>query len=188
MGKPFIITFAGVPGSGKTPMAFHISYTFRLPIIQMDAIRLEVREDLLIADNTDPHARKEFLRRASTRYQKLLREDACFIDDSSVDRSWKQAEDDQYFKLYDHDYDYLIISMDLSRAFMQKLHAANQSLSHDRLDEYYQEHQTFLEQYSDDIGLHIIDDTFADRMTLCETAVSQFIYAHHEPKPEQAEE
>ena len=111
MSKPFIITFAGPPGTSKTPIAFYLSHTFRLPIIQMDAIRMEVREDLLIEDGNDPRVRKEFLRRAYERYQPLLQEGVCFIDDSSADRSWKQNPDDQYYQLARHGYGHLIISM-----------------------------------------------------------------------------
>jgi hypothetical protein len=178
MGKPFIITFAGPPGTSKTPLAFYLSHTFQLPIIQMDAIRLEVREDLLIDDPNDPRVRAEFLKRAYERYQPLLQEKVCFIDDSSADRSWKQKPDDQYFQLAEHGYDYFIISMDLSQAFIDKLHAANHSLSKNDSAYFYNNHQDFLKLYRSDVGTHITDDTFTDRMALCKKAVGDFLQAH----------
>lgn len=61
MGKPFVVTFGGMPRTGKTPIAFHLSYTFSLPIIQTNAIRMEVREDLGLHDSSDPRVRKEFV-------------------------------------------------------------------------------------------------------------------------------
>ena len=175
MSRPYIVTFAGVPGTGKTPIAFHISYSFGLPIIQMDAIRLEVREDLLVDNNDDEEVREEYLKRSIGRYQELLRKGTCFIDDSSADRSWKQNKGDQFYQLQEYGYDYLIISMDLSKSFIEKLHTANKSVSNEKLNEYYDDHQEFLTLYSNDIGVHITDDTYIDRMKLCESVVSNFI-------------
>lgn len=175
MQKPFIITFAGAPGTSKTPIAFYLSHTFRLPIIQMDAIRMEVREDLLIDDSSDPTVRKEFLRRAYDRYRPLLKEGVCFIDDSSADRSWKQQPKDQYYQLQEYGYDYFIISMDLTKDFVASLHSANNSASKQALDKYFADHQEFLKLYKDDIGLHITDENFLDRMQLCEAAVKSFL-------------
>lgn len=175
MSKPFIVTFAGPPGTSKTPIAFYLSHTFRLPIIQMDAIRMEVREDLLIDNSDDPSVRAEFLKRAYDRYQPLLQKGVCFIDDSSADRSWKQNPDDQYYQLAEHGYDYFIISMDLSQDFIVKLHAANKSRSKDNSEKYYNDHQTFVQQYTADIGVHITDESFPARMDICEQTFGQFL-------------
>jgi hypothetical protein len=175
LSKPFIITFAGVPGTSKTPTAFHLSYTFQLPIIQMDAIRMEVREDLLIHDGADPRVLGEYRRRSITRYQALLKAGVCFIDDSSADRSWKQQPTDQYYQLQEHGYDCFIISMDLSMEFIRKLYAANHSLSKDNLEELFNDHRQFLEKYSDDVGVHITDQQFLERMSICERAVKVFL-------------
>jgi hypothetical protein len=141
----------------------------------MDAIRMEVREDLLVDDVTDPRIVEEFQKRAVHRYQALLKKGVSFIDDSSVDRSWKQPSSDQNYRLNGRNYDYFIISIDLSKAFIQKLHQANHSQSADKLDDYYDDHQKFLEQYSEDIGEHITDETFADRMDICERATKVFL-------------
>lgn len=144
-------------------------------MIQMDAIRLEVREDLLKDKSDDPEVRKEFLKRAYERYQPLLQEGVCFIDDSSADRSWKQKPDDQYFQLKQFDYDFFIISMDLSKDFIRKLHAANKSASQDKLEEYFEDHHEFLRLYSNDVSVTITDDNFLDRMNVCEQAARHFI-------------
>ena len=175
MPKPFVITFAGAPGTGKTPIAFHLSYTFNLPIIQMDAIRLEVREDMLEDDNNKPAVRAEFLRRAEQRYQALLGKKLNFIDDSSADRSWKQKPGDQFYQLQTAGYDCFMISMDLSKEFIARLHGANHSLSADALDSYFEQHQMFLEQYGSDANLHITDETYKDRMALSEQALAAYL-------------
>jgi hypothetical protein len=142
----------------------------------MDAIRLEVREDLLIEENEHPDARKEYLKRSVERYQKLLNRGVCFIDDSSADRSWKQQEGDQFYQLQKHKYDHFIISMDMSLDFIKKLHQANKSVLNDQVERFYNDHQKFLELYKDDAGVHIHDENFLDRMNICERAVKVFLF------------
>lgn len=140
---------------------------------------MEVREDLLLDNAADPMVRKEFLTRAYARYQSLLQSKVNFIDDSSADRSWKQKPDDQYFQLVEHGYDYFIISMDVSEKFITKLHNANKSTSRGEAKRYYEDHRTFLELYSNDVGVHITDQNFPDRMAICEQAAGAFIGQHH---------
>lgn len=173
--KPFVITFAGPPGTSKTPIAFYLSHTFKLPIIQMDAIRMEVREDLLIDSASDQRVRDEFMRRARARYQPLLQQRVCFIDDSSADRSWKQNPGDQYFQLTEAGYRYFIISMDLSKEFICSLHGANKSVLSHVADKYFDDHQKFLDAYASDVGIHITDQVFPQRMQLCEDAITKFL-------------
>jgi hypothetical protein len=175
MSKPFIITFAGPPGSSKTPIAMHLSYTFNLPIIQMDAIRMEVREDVLVEDINEPRALKEFTKRAWERYQPLLQKGVCFIDDSSADRSWKQRPTDQYYQLKQYDYDFFIISIDLSREYLQKLYDIKDAPQGEQADRYHNDHVQFLELYSDDVGVHITDHNFLDRIKVAEEAVKGFL-------------
>jgi predicted kinase len=175
MTKPFVITFAGPPGTSKSPIALYLSHTLRLPVIQMDAIRMEVREDLSIDDPADPRVRGEFIKRAHERYRLLLKEGVSFIDDSSADRSWKQKPDDQFYQLQEHGYGYFIISMDLSKDCIARLHGANRSLARGMADDYFADHQEFLRLYGDDVGVSVTDGTFLDRMAVCERAVRQFL-------------
>jgi hypothetical protein len=144
----------------------------------MDAIRMEVREDLLVDDINEPAAHDEYLKRSHDRYQTLLHDGICFIDDSSADRSWKQHKDDQYYQLEEHGYDYFIISMDVSREFIDKLYRANKSYSAKEADRFFEDHQKFLELYGADIGVHITDENFLTRMSVCHDAVSEFLKAH----------
>jgi hypothetical protein len=172
MSKPFVISFAGVPGASKTPIAFELSCKFQLPILQRDAIRMEVREDLRVPNLEDEAAFREFDTRADHRFQSLLKHNVCFISDSSADRSW---EEQVHTQLQEHGYDYFIISIDLSKDFVQQLYEANHSGSASDLEHYYAQHEKFLSGYTENIGVHITDKDFAERMSICTRAVKVFL-------------
>lgn len=45
MKSPYCITFAGPVGSGKTPIAYYLSWNLALPILNNDSMRTETQED-----------------------------------------------------------------------------------------------------------------------------------------------
>ena len=45
MNRHVCITFAGPIGSGKTPIAYYLSWNLRLPILNNDSMRVETQED-----------------------------------------------------------------------------------------------------------------------------------------------
>lgn len=149
------ITFAGVVGSSKTPIAVYLSGMLDLAVHNNDAIRTEVVEDLG-SFNED-----KYLTRRDARVDAILEKGIPFILDASVDRQWLQLKE----RLVKHDYRWFIISLDLSKDLLTRLHQAKgytESLS--RLDQLMEDHARFLETYSADIGLHISDGDFAERL------------------------
>jgi shikimate kinase len=172
MSKPYVITFAGVPGSSKSIIAYYLSIAFSLPIFSTDNIRYEVREDLLVSDINNPKALKEFQHRQSERYREILARKQSFIRDGSVDRHWQEIKE----QLDSAGYNYCLIDMELSRDFMTNLYSkTNRPKSIEELDAYLVQHTDFMKKYSKDVTLEITDKLFKDRTSLSETAVRKFI-------------
>src|SRR3972149_2694511 len=82
----FLITFAGAVGSSKTPIAYYLSWKLGIPIINNDAIRTEVMEDVGFFDE------EEYKKRRDSRIQELLKKSTSLIFDSSIDREWVNYE------------------------------------------------------------------------------------------------
>ena len=73
-------------------------------------------------------------------------------------------------------YKYFIISLDLSKELLIKLYQAkgyDESLK--RLDTLLQDHEKFLERFSDDVGFSISDDQFLNRLELSLENVDDWI-------------
>lgn len=83
----YIVTFAGSPGSSKTPIATYLSGKFGLPIFNNDSIRTEVTEDLLKFNE------EEFRQRSLKRLNDLFNQGDSFILDASIDREWKNYQE-----------------------------------------------------------------------------------------------
>ncbi|MFA6099544.1 MAG: hypothetical protein WC750_01540 [Patescibacteria group bacterium] len=163
---PICITFAGPVGSSKTPIATYLSWNLGLPIFNNDAIRSEVSEDLGKFDV------EVYTQRRQERGVTLINSGISFIKDSSVDRAWPFAKP----KLLEKGYRCFIISLDLSKELMEKLHKAkgyNESL--ERLDSMMADHENFLSQFKDDVGFSITDDNFGQRLELCLGAVREWM-------------
>jgi hypothetical protein len=155
--KPICITFAGVVGSSKTPIANFLSCKLNLPVFNNDAIRSEVIEDCGIL-NGDEH-----LKRKNDRIKEIIQNKISFICDASIDREWNLLKEG----LEKSDYDYFIISLNLSKKLLTNLHKAKgykESLS--RLDQLFTEHETFLQKYGNDVGFTITDENFKNRLEL----------------------
>ena len=167
--KPICITFAGAIGSSKTPIANYLSHTIGLPIYNNDAVRTEIIEDLGYLDNDIlVHKRDEAI-------LNILKNRRTFICDTSQDRVWKDFKSE----LLKNDYDWFIISLNVSKDKLTELYSVKgytESLL--KIDQTLLEHETFLHTYQNDIGLHINDTNFNNRIQLSYSAVTRFLSDH----------
>jgi len=164
--KPICITFVGVVGSSKTPITNYLSTKLNLPVYNNDALRSEVIEDLGVLNQ------EEFIQRRNIRLSDIITSQVSFIADVSVDREWLSIKE----KLISNNYQFFIISLDLSKDLLTRLYQAKnyiESLS--RLDQLLQEHQDFLNQYSQDVSLHISDNDFPQRLSICYQTLFSFL-------------
>ncbi len=163
--KKICITFAGAVGSSKTPISNYLSTKLNLPIFNNDAIRSEVIEDLEIFDS------EEHLKRRNARLEEIIKNKHSFICDVSIDREWEEFRK----KLISSNYICFIISLDLSKMLLTKLYQAKQyfeSLEH--INELIQDHDNFLNKYSDDVNLHITDKDFINRIHISYNAAKKY--------------
>jgi len=160
-----VITFAGVPGSSKTPIAYYLSWNLGLPILNNDAMRTEVREELGTFDS------QEYTRRRDQRIHTILHSGGSFIYDASVDRSWQQFKE----ALDQAGYEAYIINLDLSRPFVERLHKAK---GYDRfdLDQLFTDHNQFLSQFHQTVNLTINDNQFEDRLQIALEHVRTWLF------------
>ncbi len=164
--KKICITFAGAVGSSKTPISNYLSTKLSLPVFNNDAIRSEVIEDLGVLNA------KEYLKRRNSRLKEIIEYGNSFIYDASIDREWKKFKG----KLISSNYDFFIISIDLSKNFLIKLYKAKKYFeSLERIDELIQDHDNFLNKYSDEICLHITDKNFIKRIQISYKSVKQYL-------------
>jgi hypothetical protein len=101
-----------------------------------------------------------------------LNKGQSFILDASIDREWINLRE----SVTKEDYQFFIISLDISKNFLIKLYKAKhyeESLS--KIDELYNDHEEFLINYINDIALHITDRTFKQRLGLSENKFKEFL-------------
>ena len=171
MTKPYVIAFAGVPGSSKSIVAYYLSIAFSLPIFSTDNIRYEVKEDLLVGDINDPSALKEFKHRQQKRFQEILTSKQSFIRDGSVDRRWQEIKE----QLDAAAYSCCLIDMELSRDFMLNLYRKTDRMwAIEELDAYMAQHTNFMKKYSSEVTVKITDQLFNERNSVAEAAVRKF--------------
>ena len=162
----FCVLFSGVTGSSKTPIANYLSIQFNLPILNNDAIRTEVREDLLVFDET------EYIKRRNERIEVALKRNKSFIYDASIDRNW--IEKNQEFNK--HGYKHFIISLDLSKEFLKNIYRAKGSTETEEfLNTKLVEHRNFLKHFSDIVNIHISDDTFLQRFNITSKVLKEWV-------------
>lgn len=163
--KKFVVVFAGPVGSSKTPIAFHLSYTFNLPIFNTDAIRSEVSEDLLEYDV------KEYEKRRDKRLKEVIAKSNSFILDGSIDREWQK-----YKKWINRGhYEIFVISIDLGREFISNLFKAKLYQATMNIDKWMNDHKTFLEAYGEIVDLHITEANFKDRLSISSEKLNKWI-------------
>lgn len=151
------ITFAGCIGSSKTPISNYLSTNLNFPVFNNDAILSEIIENKWFLDV------EEHKKIRDRRLKEVLDSWISFIADISIDREWASFKE----KLSEYAYKYFIISLDLSKDLLIKLYKAKgygESLQ--RLDTNFQDHEIFLEKFSDDVGIHIWDDQFWERLEI----------------------
>jgi hypothetical protein len=169
---PYLITFAGVPGSSKSILAYHLSMAFSLPIFSTDNIRYEVREDFRLPTVNRPHALREYERRQSQRWRAALTRRVSFIRDCSVDRSWPSIKRE----IETAGFGWFLINMELSRAFMLRLYEGTaRPRSASQLDGYLAQHEAFMEVFGADVSLQITDEDFATRTSIAEASLRAFL-------------
>ena len=132
--KKICITFAGAVGSSKTPISNYLSTKLNLPIFNNDAIRSEVIEDLGILNN------EEHIKRRNSRLEETIKDGISFICDVSIDREWGGFKE----ILVSANYNFFIISLDLSKKMLIKLYKAKKYLdSLKRIDRIIEDHNVF---------------------------------------------
>ncbi|MCK9360895.1 hypothetical protein M0Q28_01565 [Patescibacteria group bacterium] len=164
--KPYCICFAGAIGSSKTPIAHYLSLKLGLPIHNNDVIRTEVKEDF------GELREGEYEKRRDQRIGEFIQNQRPFILDASVDRTWTRLKT----SLIEHGFDYFMISMDLSKERLAELYEAKSyHESRKVLDQYVADHDKFLADFSGDIGLHLADEDFPERLPKSFQAVEAWL-------------
>ena len=162
----YIVSFTGVVGSSKTPIANYLSGVFGLPSFNADAVRSEVIEDKLNYDI--PEVEKRFVERLTN----MIRKGDSFILDASLDRKfseYKQKLDESGYKLF-------LINMNLSREFLVKLYEAKgYADSLKRLDQLIIDHEKFLKEFGDLINVRIDDEMFLKRLEIVENELRKWL-------------
>jgi adenylate kinase family enzyme len=169
MAKTFQILFAGAGGCGKSPVANHLSWRFNLPRMENDALRNEVKGDLM-GELSNPLIKEECFRRLKERYVELNKLGWSFIDDCSIDRTWVTKDE-----WYDPKRVPFIISFDLSYEFIEKRYATHKTHQLHQLQRWVDDHDKFLESYGDQVNVRITEHNYADRIAICEDEVRKFI-------------
>jgi hypothetical protein len=151
------IVFAGVIGCSKTPTVNYLSHNLNLPILNNDSIRTEVVEDL------KKFNQKEYLKRRDKRLEEVFKKGISFIYDASVDREYKLFEK----VIKKSDYQYKIISFDLSEKFLRNLYKIKKyHESAKRLKGFINDHDNFLKNSNLKISVHITDKNFKNRLKI----------------------
>jgi len=164
--KPFVICFAGVPGSGKSPIAHYLAVELALTRFERDQIRKEVRDDLWTADINRPDALEEFNKRSDDRQRELIVRNISHVLDSSVDRSWSKTK-----RMYeDAGFRWFLISLDVSDEYMIRLYDLYGNTRKQALINYSNQHKAFLRDHSKDVNISIKEENYSKRLTLCKSA------------------
>jgi hypothetical protein len=166
MKNKFLITFAGAVGSSKTPIAHYLSWKLNFPIFSNDAIRTEVTEDFGLLNDA------EYIKRRDNRLEEIIKSGLSFIYDASVDREWVNLK--QELEVYG--YQTFIISLDLSKELLTSLYKIkgyHETLV--KIENFIADHENFLKQYSDVVGLHLLDNEFEDRLDISYQKVKNWI-------------
>jgi len=163
MKDKIVILFAGAAGSSKSPIANFLSFKLDLPVLNNDAIRTEVKEDLGKFDQI------EYERRRDERLNDIIKSNKSFIYDASIDRIWGEKNSE----LLEAGYKYYIISLDLSLDFLKRLYAIKSYT--ESTERFVNDHQKFLESYSSYVNLHITDGDFPNRLLIAYNGVKEWL-------------
>ncbi len=156
MKKKFVITFSGVPGSSKTPIAYYLSWNLGLPIFNNDTLRTESIED------TGSFNPENYTKLRDARLDQLLALNTSFIYDASIDRQWASGK----VWLDEHNYEHFVINMELDRDFVETLYKAKGYTQTDKLEGWFEDHAKFLRNYPDVPNIHITSEAFPERLNI----------------------
>lgn len=166
MNTPFLITFAGMVGTGKSTIAHYLSRNLLLPIFSTDMIRSEIAQDL------GQFNQDEFLLRRNQYLTQLINTKSNFILDASVDREWQHYHQ----QLAQSGYRAFIISLDYSPEKIRQLYQAGHYTNGlDNFEKYQADHQRFLTTFSDAVSLSLTDVDFPKRLPITLKACQQWL-------------
>ncbi len=163
--SPYRILFAGPIGCGKTRIAYYLSWNLNLPIFNNDTVREE-----LLAERGEIDA-SLYLSIKEQRVQKLIASKLNFIYDASVDRFW--GNDDSTYK--DAGYTYFLISIDYSLEKLKQIYTNKGFTDFKQLVKTYKQHQDFLDNYGDKVGLSLKDNDFKNRLEISLHGVQKWL-------------
>jgi predicted kinase len=161
----FVIMFSGVPGTSKSQIAHHLSWNLGLPIFSNDILRTEIYAEMGHFDND------AYIKLRDIRLDQLMASGKSFIYDASVDRQWPQAKK----WIYDNGYECFVISLNFSKNFIEGLYKAKEDTHVEMVDQWFQEHTTFLKEYPKATSISIGNDDFAQRLDISLRKVSAWI-------------
>ena len=156
----FCLTFAGAPGSSKTPIANFLSCQLNLPVFNNHAIRKEVLEDQAVWN--EPQI-LEYEKPRDRRLEAVLKNHLSFIYDASMDRNWDNLKP----RLIRKNYTWFIISLDLSRELLLKFYPALRAFDFRT--------KKILKNHNAEIGLHLTDQDFSSRLNISLESVTSWL-------------
>lgn len=143
-----------------------MSCNLGLPILNNDVIRTEVTEDL------GAFNQNEYLKRRDERILQMIHSDINFIYDASVDREWTNWKD----RIESLKYEHFIISIDLGQSFLKKIHADKGYVeTNERIDQVIADHNNFLSKFESEVGVHISEQDFPNRLKISYDAVKNWL-------------
>lgn len=164
--EKIVITYAWAIWCWKSPITNYISTKLWLPIFNTDSVLSEVCEDFLELNREEAHKRVE------KRLNKIIKDRISFIYDASVDRKWWTLKE----VLVKHWYKFFIISIDLEKDTLLKFYNVKSYYeSIKRIDDVYQNHQNFLEEFWNDVNIHINEWNYWRRLEIVYKAVNKRI-------------
>ncbi len=165
MNRHVCITFAGPIGSGKTPIAYYLSWNLRLPILNNDSMRVETQEDEgeLITD--------VYISKKDKRLKDIIDRKIDFIYDASIDRQWSRIVE----LVKNNNYELYVISLDFSLKKLEEIYKYKNYDQLDALNKTYQDHQDFLSRYSNEVNLSLTDADFDDRLDKSLQAIKKLL-------------
>lgn len=169
--KKVCILFAGAIGSSKSPIAAFLSGELGLPVFSNDSIRTEISEDFSGSGEISNGERgAAYIIKRDERLLKIIESGKSFILDASIDRRWELIK----LGLEAEGYRWFIISLDLGKEFLTKLYKQKDYAIDDSLNTTIKDHDLFKRKHAKEIGLHISNKNFKNRMKLSLEAIREW--------------
>lgn len=159
---PFVITFSGMPGMGKSFLSQKLAERYHAVRIRTDDIRDRFKQLPDIDPKNWERALKEYLMYMLQRYNFPNR---CFILDASIDRSYIQL----FPYLEKHNIPFLVIRLDvpreviIDRIIQREGSLAQNYLTH--LDRWFESYEEFGKKYKNYFLFKNVPDASLDVLT-----------------------